>query len=303
MLMAEKETSCISEVIFHAHALRKKLEKTEIRFVKITQQSLLKYIDLYLYGDDHRMQYVNVEKSEPHSIATVLDPRFKVAKIFRDHEAHGQAVSKLKKLVVRECQQYKTGKPSISTTNECDQQNPGSSMITASGDYWVESLELFDDSHNNSPSQHTDKLVAGTISPEEIAKEELEAYMADNIQLPTENPLNYWKIKRTFFPNLARVAHRFLAAPLSSVSSERQFKVGKRVITDTRSRLLPQNAEMLIWLNYNVRTVGYSTFAVLKEHREFKNKNKDAEHEYQLAEHLTDIISQSSGSEDSDCLI
>ena len=138
------------------------------------------------------------------------------------------------------------------------------------------------------------------ISPEEVAKNQLDEYMADHIQLPTENPLDYWKLKRNIFPNLARIAHRFLAAPLSSVSSEREFKIGKRMITDTRSRLLPQNAEMLIWLNYNVRAVGYSTLSVLKEHREFKNKRKGTGYEYQLASEL-DLLPQSSYSEDSDC--
>ena len=62
-----------------------------------------------------------------------------------------------------------------------------------------------------------------------------------------------WKI----LTNMARVARRFHTPPLDSVSSERKLTEGKRVITDIRSRLLPQNAEMLIWLNYNVRAVGF----------------------------------------------
>ena len=66
-------------------------------------------------------------------------------------------------------------------------------------------------------------------------RKEVEAYVADNVQLHTENPLDYGKMKRKNFPNLALVTLRFLAAPLGSVSSEREFKVGKRVITETRS--------------------------------------------------------------------
>ena len=76
--------------------------------------------------------------------------------------------------------------------------------------------------------------------------------MADNIQLPTINQLGYWKKKKKIFPNLAHVAQHFLAVSLGSVSSEREFEVGKLMITDVRSQLLPQNAETLIWLNYNV---------------------------------------------------
>lgn len=71
--------------------------------------------------------------------------------------------------------------------------------------------------------------------------------MTDNIQLPIVK--TYWKMKRKIFPNRTSVVQLFLAAPLSNVSCERQFKVGESLITETRFRMLPHNAEMLIWLN------------------------------------------------------
>lgn len=88
--------------------------------------------------------------------------------------------------------------------------------------------------------------------------------MAENIQLPSENPLNYGKMRSKNFLNLVYVAHRFLAVPLSSVSYDQLFKVRKRVIIDKLSQLLPYNADMFIRLNYNVRTVSY-TVPVLKK--------------------------------------
>ena len=101
------------------------------------------------------MQYVNIEKSQAHSIATVSDPRFKVANIFRDLEVHEHPVSKLKELVVQECQPNFT----ISTAGPNDQPIPGSSMFTTLDDYWAESIELMSGFHNNSPSQHTSVLI------------------------------------------------------------------------------------------------------------------------------------------------
>ena len=56
---------------------------------------------VYLYGDDQRMQCVNIEKSELLSIPTVLNPLFKIAKIFWDHEP---AVSRLKERFVENLQ-------------------------------------------------------------------------------------------------------------------------------------------------------------------------------------------------------
>ena len=84
------------------------------------------------------MQYVNIEKYEPHSIATVADSRVIVPKILRVLEAHGHVVSKSKELVVQECQQDSNGQP-------------GSSMFTVSGDYLTESMELMRSGDNNSP--------------------------------------------------------------------------------------------------------------------------------------------------------
>jgi len=74
--------------------------------------------------------------------------------------------------------------------------------------------------------------------------------------------------------NVFKVAKQFLAAPLSSVASEREFKVGKRVITDTRNRLLPENAEKLIWFYYNQRAINYKLESVVSEHETFSENEK-----------------------------
>ena len=48
---------------------------------------------------------------------------------------------------------------------------------------------------NNIPSHHTDKLVVSNISHEEVAKKEVEAYMADNIRICYQQKV-YWIIGR-----------------------------------------------------------------------------------------------------------
>jgi hypothetical protein len=66
-----------------------------------------------------------------------------------------------------------------------------------------------------------------------------------------DNPLAWWGRNRTRFPILANMARSFLACPATSVQSERVFSLAGNVISDTRCRLLPENAERLLFLKYN----------------------------------------------------
>ena len=64
--------------------------------------------------------------------------------------------------------------------------------------------------------------------------------------------LAWWRKNATVFPRCAKLARRYLAIPASSVQSERLFSATGRLISKTRSRLLPDRAECLIFLNKNL---------------------------------------------------
>ena len=64
--------------------------------------------------------------------------------------------------------------------------------------------------------------------------------------------LAWWRKNATVFPRCAKLARRYLAIPASSVQSERLFSATGRLISKTRSRLLPERAECLIFLNKNL---------------------------------------------------
>ena len=53
------------------------------------------------------------------------------------------------------------------------------------------------------------------------------------------------------------MARTFLAPPLSSAASEREFKVSKGIQGPKRTRLRPHNVEALLFLKHNLRAVGY----------------------------------------------
>jgi hAT family C-terminal dimerisation region len=60
----------------------------------------------------------------------------------------------------------------------------------------------------------------------------------------------WWNANANRFPGLAKVAQIYLAPPPTSVPSERLFSVAGGIITDHRAKLIPGNAEKLIFLKY-----------------------------------------------------
>ena len=57
------------------------------------------------------------------------------------------------------------------------------------------------------------------------------------------------------FPNLAKLARKFLATPPSSVYSERAFSELGNIYGDNRTSLTPERGDKLLFLHHNLRRV------------------------------------------------
>ena len=62
-----------------------------------------------------------------------------------------------------------------------------------------------------------------------------------------------FKINETKYRLLSKIAKKYLTCPISSVASEREFKVASDISGGERIRLLLENIEMLLILKYNLR--------------------------------------------------
>jgi len=62
------------------------------------------------------------------------------------------------------------------------------------------------------------------------------------------NPLNWWKINETQYPQIAKMARDYLAIPATSVLSEQYFSISKNLITDNRNRLAGKTVRICICL-------------------------------------------------------
>lgn len=87
---------------------------------------------------------------------------------------------------------------------------------------------------------------------------EMDQYFREPAISRSDNPLTWWQQNCHRLPLLASVARRFLAAPPSSVASERMFSTAGDVLTDSRCRLLPERAEHLIFLKINLPILNFN---------------------------------------------
>lgn len=86
---------------------------------------------------------------------------------------------------------------------------------------------------------------------------ELDAYLGAARIARNDNPYIWWAFHRSQYPYLTQFAAIFLSAPASSVYSERLFSEAGNVYENKRNRLLPSNAEKLVFLHHNLPLLNF----------------------------------------------
>ena len=89
-------------------------------------------------------------------------------------------------------------------------------------------------------------------NPEKRAKKEANKYLCIDSD-PEQKPLLWWKQYSSQFPVLSKLALKYLCIPATSVSNERAFSAAGHVIKSKRSCLLPEHANMLVFLAQNLK--------------------------------------------------
>ena len=97
----------------------------------------------------------------------------------------------------------------------------------------------------------SEKGTTKTLS--QITEEEVMAYRLTGCIPVDENPLAWWRSNEHKYPHIAKLARRYLAVPGTSVPSERVFSTAGDIVHASRSRLLAENVDKLIFLQKNMR--------------------------------------------------
>ena len=94
------------------------------------------------------------------------------------------------------------------------------------------------------------------LNKEEIKQNmdfELKGYLYQSVIETNGNPFDWWKENQFKFPNLSQVAKSYLFIPATSVPSERMFSKAGAIVSDRRASLKADKAEMLVFLNHNLK--------------------------------------------------
>jgi len=125
-----------------------------------------------------------------------------------------------------------------------------------------------DDEDDDEEMSYADKLVSefnkvrpdaagrvDTISPIEL---EFKAFQSAPISKRDVDVLQWWNEQKVRLPLLSEMARNVYCVPATSASSERLFSVAGNVVSDERIKLDPDNVNMLVYLQTNLRTLSKS---------------------------------------------
>ena len=244
-LAAEKETSCISDIIPLAKKMKIQVERVTESGIGTMKSESLKQFARYLDGNDTRAnKFPDIELYKLTACATMLDPHYKMA-AFKNKDNARRA-----KRILLSLMESNPVEPVV------EHEVVDLSVSQEAKTIWDDVLGSQDDDSSQDETVVVNDNQAALPNPDPN-KEELSQYLKIPRVGINSDPLMFWKDHSDTFPKLAKLACRYLGPPASSCASEREFKVSKQLV-DRRLRLRPKNVEKLLFLKYNLRAIGFS---------------------------------------------
>ena len=216
---------------------------------------------------DKMEQYYN-NSSELLTVATILDPRFKLKWHAYPHilkqKEEGEApttVSAIQAVVpdaiVRTYQ--RRGKGPAKTQQEVKTEQivtlaAAEEEIKRVFDEYVKEVCVEKDEEADPKKArydfferaHSDMMAAH--SEEMIPHDELQEYLVTRVATKQTDILNWWRAQESNFPTLAAMARDMFAIPATSAPSERAFSLARHVVTEFRSSLAPETIRAVLCL-------------------------------------------------------
>ncbi|KAJ8373966.1 hypothetical protein SKAU_G00045460 [Synaphobranchus kaupii] len=167
--------------------------------------------------------------------ATMLDPRYKTS-LFTEEEAEQCKQDLIQELEVSSSTSTET--KSLLSNGCSEVPTPSNSILSNKDNLWA----LMDDIRNKIKQEERPRS-------SELAVLE---YLEEEILDQSCDPLDYWNLKKFLWPDLAKVAVRYVGCPPSVVPAEILFSTASINCSQSQSRPLVENLEELIFLKVNL---------------------------------------------------
>lgn len=238
--------SLISEVIPMVVTLNAYLSKflpSEVSGVGTMKDTLKANID---------QRFSLIQMNEHFSIATILDPRFKMH--FFDKTNGYDEVVKTSLLSIMKKEFEILNSPNEIAPAESqflNENNPQN--INNQKSFWDCFAEITT-GNSTTINAHGDD----SSDNESTFLQEVNNYLSQPVIERKSSPFNWWKINSNNFPFLSKLVKKYLSPPASSIYSERLFSEAGIIYETKRNRILPQNAEQLLFLHHNLPIINNS---------------------------------------------
>lgn len=230
--------SCISEAIPHISALKKYLDKNETaqRTPDLARMRASLKAEL-------ESRFKSLGDNPNYLIATFLDPRFK-----SDYLGVLETEKARQKIMIEYTSDGERSSPSSTPAKRMKEDETGSKVTREAHDtFW----NCFDEVAKDNSSEGHDQEKQNPIA------NEIDFFLKTSRIDRNHDPYIWWSVNQNQYPQLSRFARIYLSAPGSSVYSERLFSEAGLVYEAKRSRLLPTNAENLVFIHHNLPLVNF----------------------------------------------
>ncbi|CAL1528105.1 unnamed protein product, partial [Lymnaea stagnalis] len=196
-----------------------------------------------------KRRFSDIEMSKYCVLATLLTPTYKLCCFSETGKKRAERWLVEEALKVSLTSSVKGTVPSSSTSTSTTVE-----LEPAADDDWEAAIwsELTQGYETTSTSSTSTTNISAV---KEIIKGEFTKYTSSALEAktkPPEDPCIWWLQNAPIYPTMALVARKVLASPASSVYSERMFSTAGNIVSDLRSRLDPDLAEKLLFLNKNL---------------------------------------------------
>ncbi|XP_073668771.1 zinc finger BED domain-containing protein 4-like [Paramisgurnus dabryanus] len=193
---------------------------------------------------DSRWQLLSLNPNSIYLLSSALDQRFKHLK-FLDNEKKDLVYIEVVRLAehLNQQQTVRDGKEVSALASHGEEKTAAAPPPPKKKKQQEISMLMQSESDEEVEEEHGDNV-----------KKEMEQYLKDTTKV-LSGPLAWWKQNSDRYPKLAFAAKHLLCVPATSTPSERIFSKAGYVVNKTRSSLLPENVDKLIFLAHNMKRV------------------------------------------------